>query len=420
MDQQEKLQIVRDLVNIRTVNENERAAADYLINLLAKHGISANRIDQFPNRSNVVAEIGNGQHPKLGFSGHLDTVHENELSHWDTPPFEATIHDNRLYGRGTSDMKAGLAQFVITMIELHEQQEPLHGTIRLLATISEELTEEGAAMLSDAGYGDDLDAILFAEPTGVPIAQIDQYFASGAATISSGKLEQLMQATTQSTAPEQHFIINAHKGWISYTVASHGKAAHSSMPKLGINAIDNLVQYYNAEKAFYHSLTERHPGLGKTVYAPDVFVGGKQVNSIPDLAVEKVKVRTIPELSNENLVRKLRELIQKLNEIPTMNLELTVEQSEDPVANNVHDRLTKLLQHHAATILDEPLALPTIGSSMGTDASEFRRHNPDGEFLIVGPGNTTAHQANEYVEISSFLKMQTLFATVAINYLQPD
>lgn len=81
MDQQEKLQIVRDLVNIRTVNENERAAADYLINLLAKHGISANRIDQFPNRSNVVAEIGNGQHPKLGFSGHLDTVHENELSH---------------------------------------------------------------------------------------------------------------------------------------------------------------------------------------------------------------------------------------------------------------------------------------------------------------------------------------------------
>lgn len=138
-----------------------------------------------------------------------------------------------------------------------------------------------------------------------------------------------MQATTQSTAPEQHFIINAHKGWISYTVASHGKAAHSSMPKLGINAIDNLVQYYNAEKAFYHSLTERHPGLGKTVYAPDVFVGGKQVNSIPDLAVEKVKVRTIPELSNENLVRKLRELIQKLNEIPTMNLELTVEQSED-------------------------------------------------------------------------------------------
>lgn len=114
MDQQEKLQIVRDLVNIRTVNENERAAA----------------------------EIGNGQHPKLGFSGHLDTVHENELSHWATPPFEATIHDNRLYGRGTSDMKAGLAQFVITMIELHEQQEPLHGTIRLLATISEELTKE--------------------------------------------------------------------------------------------------------------------------------------------------------------------------------------------------------------------------------------------------------------------------------------
>ncbi|EEI20812.1 peptidase, ArgE/DapE family [Lentilactobacillus buchneri ATCC 11577] len=417
MKEKDKIQIVRDLIAIRTVNDNEQQAADYLVSLLHKHGIAAKSIIQFPGRSNVVAEIGDGQHPKLGFSGHLDTVHEGQLSTWKTPPFEATLKDGRIYGRGTSDMKAGLAQFIITMIDLHDQNLPKNGTLRLLATISEELTEEGAAFLSDEGYGDDLDAMLFSEPTGVPTDQLDTYFSSGTAIISPKKLDELYTALEDSSAPEQHFIINAHKGWMSYTVTSHGKAAHSSMPKLGINAIDNLVQYYIAEKALYHSLTERNPNLGKTVYAPDVFIGGKQVNSIPDLAYEKVKVRTIPELPNEKLVHKLQELVRELNKKYNFDLKLDVEQSENPVANRGTNQLVTILQAHAKATLREALPLPTIGSSMGTDASEFRRHNSTGEFLIIGPGNTTAHQSNEYVEIATFLNMQQLFKQVAIAYL---
>lgn len=417
MKETDKIKLVCDLINIRTVNSNEKEAADYLVKLFQKHGIQATAIAQFPGRSNVIAEIGDGQHPKLGLSGHLDTVHEGEAANWKTPPFSATVSNNRIYGRGASDMKAGLAQFVITMIELHEQHLPKHGTLRLLATISEELTEQGAAFLSDKGYGDDLDGMLFSEPTGVPLDQLDTYFASGAATISPEKLTALYDALNTSKAPEQHFIINSHKGWMSYTVTSHGKAAHSAMPKLGINAIDHLVQYYVAEKALYQSLKEQNPTLGKTVYAPDVFVGGKQVNSIPDLAYEKVKVRTIPELPNQKLVRKLRELVYELNKRPGFDLKLVVDQSENPVANESTNRLATLLQDSAANYLKEALPLPTIGSSMGTDASEFRRHNPSGEFLIVGPGNTTAHQANEYVEISAFLNMQQLFKHIAISYL---
>ncbi len=417
MDKSEKIKILENLVSIQTVNGNEQEAAEYLATLLKSHSIEVQVISQFPGRSNLVVQIGTGNHPILGVSGHLDTVHEGDLKTWKSDPFKAVIKNNRIYGRGTTDMKAGVAQFVINLIELKEADLPKFGTIRFLATISEELTEAGAAYLADAGYADDLDALILAEPTGVPVKQIKDYFSSGAAEIGNAKLANLEKSLKDSVSAEQHFILNAHKGWMSYTVTSRGRAAHSSMPKLGINAVDNLVSFYVAEKEFYQSLQERNNVLGGTIYSPDIFKGGEQVNSIPDLAYEKVKVRTIPELPNEELISRLQKLIDQLNQSPGVDLELTVDQSEIPVANKGSNQLIKLLQKYATQYLVEPLPLPTIGASLGTDASEFRRHNPDGEFIILGPGNTTAHKSNEYVELSAFLNMQKLFKKVAIAYV---
>ncbi|MFD1125433.1 M20/M25/M40 family metallo-hydrolase [Lentilactobacillus raoultii] len=417
MKESEKIEILEKLVDIETVNGNEKEATDYLVSVLKSHGIKTKEISQFPNRSNFIAQIGSGSHPILGLSGHLDTVHQGSLKTWNSDPFKATIKNNRIYGRGTTDMKAGLVQFVITLIELKEASLPKNGTIRLLATISEELTEQGAAYLSDKGYGKDLDAVIFGEPTGVPVTEINDYFASGGAKINPEQLRKLLNNVKQVSTPEQHFIFGAHKGWMSYTVTSRGKAAHSSMPKLGINAIDNLIQYYIEEKRFYQCLQESSEILGSTIYAPDIFNGGKQVNSIPDFAYETVKVRTIPELPNDQLILRLNKIIYRLNQNDGMNLNLKVERSEIPVANKWNGRLTVLLKKYADQYLHEPLPLPVIGASLGTDASEFRRNNSTGEFIVVGPGNTTAHKSNEYVELTAFLNMQQLFKRVALEYV---
>ncbi|MTV81793.1 M20/M25/M40 family metallo-hydrolase [Secundilactobacillus folii] len=417
MKETEKLQVVQSLINIQSVNGSETPVADYLIRLLGNHGIKAQRIEEFPGRFGFVAEIGDGQHPKLGLSGHLDTVAPGKLDSWTSPPFEATIRNRRIFGRGAADMKGGLAAMVITMIELSEQQLPVHGTLRLMATVSEELTESGAHFLAEHGYGDDLDAFIFGEPTGVALNDIDAYFNSGGAKIDPQQLVDVQNRILDSQAPEQHFLVTAHKGWMTYTVSAQGKSAHSSMPKMGVNAIDALVSYYVAEQELYDNLHEIDSQLGATVYSPDIIQGGHQVNSVPDTAFEQVKVRTIPELPNDDLIMRLQQLIDELNLNSGVDLTLTVNQSEPPVINPGRTNIVTELQLAAAKNLSEPCTLPIIGVSLGTDASEFRRFNPTADMIILGPGNTSAHQADEYLEMSSYFDFIHLYEQAANAFL---
>ncbi|MHA8110211.1 M20/M25/M40 family metallo-hydrolase [Lactobacillaceae bacterium Melli_B4] len=420
MEKEAKIKILKDLIDIKSVNDNEGAVADYLLNLFRQYGIDAKLVAEFHNRSNIIAEMGNGGHPKLGLSGHLDTVHQGDERTWYSDPFEGTIKKGRMYGRGTTDMKGGIADLAIAMIELKEANTPINGTIRFIGTIGEELSAAGAKFLTDKGYVDDLDAMVIAEPSGVSLHGLRSYVNSDGVTIDKDALTELLKKAFLSDALEQHFIIKAHKGWMAYRVTARGKAAHSSMPQMGINAIDTLIQYYLAEKEFYANLNESDPELGRTVYSPDIFHGGEQINSVPDLAYEIVKVRTIPQVSNEELIKRLKFLIAKLNAQPGIELELTVEHSELPVKSDNHTHLLDLFQKHAAHTLHEPDALPAIGVSLGTDASEFRRRNQDMDVAVVGPGNTTAHSPNEYVEISTYLDMIKLYKATIIDFLDQN
>ncbi|UQS86252.1 M20/M25/M40 family metallo-hydrolase [Nicoliella spurrieriana] len=417
MEKEAKIKILKDLIDIKSVNDNESEVAQFLLELFQAHGIEAKLVAEFHNRSNIVAEIGTGEHPKIAFAGHLDTVHQGDERTWKSDPFQGTLRKGRMYGRGTTDMKAGLADLAIAMIELKESDTPIQGTIRFIGTIGEELTAAGSKFLTDKGYVDDLDAMVIAEPSGVSLHGLRSYVNSDGVTIDPEVLTNLLKKAFLSDALEQHFIIKAHKGWMAYRVTARGKAAHSSMPQMGINAINTLIQYYLAEKEFYAQLTESDPELGRTIYSPDIFHGGEQINSVPDLAYEIVKVRTIPQVSNEELIRRLKQLIVKLNAQPGIDLELTVEHSELPVKSDNHTHLIDLFQKHAAHTMHEPDTLPTIGVSLGTDASEFRRRNQTMDVVVLGPGNTTAHSPNEYVEISTYLDMIKLYKATVIDFL---
>lgn len=134
MQEEQKLSILKDIIAIQSVNDHEKDVAVYLKQLFDETGIKNDilPLDDSKTRANLVAEIGNGK-PVLAISGHMDVV-EVDADRWDTDPFTLTEKDGNLYGRGATDMKAGLVAMVIAMLELKESGAKIPGTIRLLAT----------------------------------------------------------------------------------------------------------------------------------------------------------------------------------------------------------------------------------------------------------------------------------------------
>ena len=120
MDQAHAEEILKKVIAIPTVNDNEKEVADYLASLFAPYedqGVTIEELAYSPGRSNLIVTIGEGE-TTLGFSGHQDVVDPGDLADWHTDPFVPTIKEGRLIGRGASDMKSGLAAVVCAMLAM--------------------------------------------------------------------------------------------------------------------------------------------------------------------------------------------------------------------------------------------------------------------------------------------------------------
>ncbi|HHW4573893.1 TPA: ArgE/DapE family deacylase [Listeria monocytogenes] len=378
MERQRKIQILKDIVNIDSTNGHEEQVANYLQKLLAEHGIESEKVKYDVDRASLVSEIGCSDEKILAFSGHMDVVDAGDVSKWKFPPFEAAEHEGKIYGRGATDMKSGLAAMIIAMIELHEEKQKLNGKIRLLATVGEEVGELGAEQLTQKGYADDLDGLIIGEPSG-------------------------------------HRIVYAHKGSINYTVKSTGKNAHSSMPEFGVNAIDNLLLFYNEVEKFVKSIDATNEILGDFIHNVTVIDGGNQVNSIPEKAQLKGNIRSIPEMDNETVKQVLVKIINKLNKQENMNLELIFDYDKQPVFSDKNSDLVHIAKSVASDIVKEEI--PLLGISGTTDAAEFTKAKKEFPVIIFGPGNETPHQVNENVSIENYLEMVDVYKRIATEFL---
>lgn len=379
MEQQERLQILKDIINIDSTNGNEEAVANYLGELLSRHGIDSKKVQYAEKRASLVSEIGDGGNRVLGLSGHMDVVDAGDPSKWTYPPFEATEKDGKLYGRGSTDMKSGLAAMVIAMIELKDEKKNLPGKVKLLATVGEEVGELGAEQLTSEGYADDLDALVIGEPSGPRIWY-------------------------------------AHKGSMNYTVTSYGKNAHSSMPEFGVNAIDNLALFYNEVEKFVASVKETNPLLGNFTHNATVISGGNQVNSIPELAKMQGNIRTIPEVDNDEIKNVFAKIIDKLNAEKNVKLELVWDYDKLPVFSDKDSDIAKIGQVAYEKQAGQKIDLVTSPGT--TDAAEFIKAKKEFPVIIFGPGVIeTAHQIDEYVAIENYTDMIEVYKEMIIQFL---
>ncbi|MTV82782.1 ArgE/DapE family deacylase [Secundilactobacillus folii] len=381
MENAKKISILQRLIQIKSVNDNEAEVAHYLASLFEPYRDRAKVefLTYAPGRDNLIVTIGTDTGKRLGLSGHEDVVDPGDLSTWDYDPFDGQIVGDNLYGRGASDMKSGLAATVIAMLELLEKQTPLKGSIRLLATVGEETGEYGAAQLTDAGYADSLDGLVIAEPTG-----LDK-------------------------------ITYTARGVIDYHIDSTGKAAHSAQPTKGINAIDNLLVYYNEVNELMKRFDKLDPVLGGLLHNVDLISGGEQINSIPAKARLSANMRTIPAYPNQVIYDALAGLVHELNDRPGFNLKLTYSYPEEAIPGRPDAPLVKLAQSVGHRVTGKRV-IP-VGSGGANDGAEFLRADSHFTAIVYGPGTDTSHEANEYVDLEQFLQATELYQQLALAFL---
>ncbi|KKI65321.1 ArgE/DapE family deacylase [Staphylococcus cohnii] len=400
---EEKVQILSDIVAIETVNDNELEVCNYLQQLFSNYGIESKiqKIDE--RRANLIAEIGEGN-PVIGISGHMDVVSAGNKSQWTYDPFSLTEDDGFLYGRGAADMKSGLAALAIALIDIKQSQALQQGRIRFLATSGEEMEQLGSQTLYEHGYMDDVDALLIAEPC-------------------------------------QDIMVYAHKGSMDYRITSYGKSAHSSMPVMGINAINPLISFIQDIDDAYARISKEvqgkaldftkfidriKPSLPATTALEDVesalqglvisntlIKGGVQVNSVPEEADADFNIRTIPEYDNAQVKALFSNTIKSHND-KGANLSSNLYLDLDPVLTTGDNSLINTAQTIAKSLFDKDFIASPIGGV--TDASNLLKNKDENfPFLVFGPG-IKPHQIDECVEKDMYLKFIDFYSELLTTY----
>jgi succinyl-diaminopimelate desuccinylase len=261
--------LTRELVGIDTINPpgHEGRAAVVLAERLEAAGLEVAAHDLEDGRTNVVARWpGSEDAPALCLTGHLDTVPLGGAD-WERDPFAAEIDGDRLYGRGASDMKGGVAAIVVAAERIAELGRGRAG-LELVLTAGEETGCTGALAVAGAdGALGRAGAMLVAEPT-----------------------------TNQPCV--------AHKGVVWLDLVAEGRTAHGSMPHLGENAIHKLARAVTRLDGFAFDVAA-HELLGDPTLNVGTVTGGININSVPDRATAGLDVRTVPALDADAVAAQL-------------------------------------------------------------------------------------------------------------------
>ncbi|HZX93334.1 MAG TPA: M20 family metallopeptidase [Myxococcales bacterium] len=361
------VELTRELVRIDTVNpvSPERPCAERLGRLLEDAGFAVRLHEFAPGRASVVARRDGGGTP-FCFAGHIDTVPLGAAP-WKHQPFGGEIDAGKLYGRGSSDMKSGVAAMVCAALELG--RTPLRKAgLTLLLVAGEETGCEGALHLarSEGALGK-ASAMVVGEPTGnVPVI--------------------------------------GHKGALWLRARTRGVTAHGSMPSMGVNAVVKAARAVLALDAFRFDV-KPDPLLGEPTLNIGLIQGGMNVNSVPDEAVIGIDMRTIPAQGHAALRARLQELLGDEVELSSIvDLPGVRTREDDPFVRSI----TEIV----ARITGEPAVTGT--ATYFTDASVLTPAFGGIPTVVLGPGEMAlCHQTDEHCRVERIEQAAAAYVEIA-------
>lgn len=372
--------LLKEILAIPSVNgaDNEGAVAEFIANYLKEKHIDAfvQQIDE--THANIIAKLEGKSSETVVWNGHLDTVPYGNTEEWNTDPSIPVEKNGRIYARGASDMKSGLAAMVYLLGEIGESGEKPEQTILFLGTCDEEKSGLGAEKILEEIDLSSGSLLLIGEPTGCKLGV-------------------------------------AQKGCIWAQLNISGKTSHGAYPEEGYNAVEYGMKIVRRIKKW---VTEyEHRLLGTATAQVTMIQGGIVPNMTPDFAEILLDIRIVPGISAEDVEKKIkkicREEVEETNgevkfEVRIKNARRAIEIAEEE----------RWLKEFKAYFKQNGAETEEIGINYFTDASILTKKESEIPVLLFGPGEPRlAHKPNEFVELEKYEKyIEILGEIFSINY----
>lgn len=374
------LKLLRELIAIPSVNpmregacgDVERGVAEHLEAVLRREGIECERQHVSEGRENLVAivrpsaSVGGDARDGLMLCSHMDTVPAENMA---IDPFDPTLREGRVYGRGSCDAKGPIASMVAALVA-HSRRRERPVPVVFAATVDEEFSFKGAWKLVEREWP--VSACVIGEPTRLN-------------------------------------LIVAHKGVARWRVRVRGRSAHGATPHLGRSAIYDGARVALALEAYAEEISRRAPHLllGSPTMNVGRVSGGQAVNVVPDVCEFEVERRLLPGEDGREEVRACEEWVRAR---AGDGVDLTAEEPYlvDPALDTTRDtEVVRAVSSAHASVLGRECAME--GAHYGTDGSKLALKGI--KTVVCGPGDIAlAHTREESVEVEQIEQAVRLYA----------
>ena len=328
-----------------------------------------------PGRPNVIASIGPADSPALMFAGHFDTVGVEGMTH---DPFAADIDDGRIFGRGSADMKAGVAAMCVAALRAFESAGELAVNQVIVAVVADEEYESlGMRALLESGVT--AERAILTEPTRLAICP-------------------------------------AHRGFVWTEIDFVGRAAHGSRYDIGVDAIRHAGLVLSELDALdAGTLRNRtHPLLGRASLHASTISGGIGMSTYPDRCTLALERRTLPGETAEDSVNEILAACDRVRERhPELSASVRLLTAQAPSDVAIDAPVVKAVE---TALAEEGLPSSIEGLSAWTDAALLNAAGIPA--ICFGPGDIAlAHAAEEWVPVAEIEHATAVLARVAHRWM---
>ena len=375
---QDATELLKRLVEINSVNPDlvpgaagESEIAAFCAEWLAEQGFEVHRLEAHKGRPSIVGVAkGKGGGRSLMLNGHIDTV---TLAGYAGDPLDPKVEDGKLYGRGSFDMKCGVAAMMVAAAKAAKRK--LAGDILVACVADEEYASLGTA-------------------------EVARHFKADAAIV---------------TEPSHLELTLAHKGFVWFDVIIEGRASHGSRPELGIDAIAKSGHFLVALEAHGKELlaSPPHPILRTGSIHASIIKGGEEISSYPALCRISLERRTIPGETGDTVEAELRAVLDRLaGTVADFRYKLERGLERVPFEAKPDEPIVACLRKHAAETLGRE---PKVrGEPFWTDCAILKEAGISS--VLFGADGAGAHAATEWANIESVETLAGILERTAIEF----